>query len=503
MSSVLPIWAKPKVTISYSKSYVKEVREDINTAIEKMETMLEEQYEKAKKEIKQEIKNRNWDYEYTMQDFENQGNPYANMDYTSVIAAYATILEESSDGLFYDVPILSVKAYGEKVPGDDKRQYGHTVFTLMSANDIFSFYGLDPENEDLKERFNTRMQIINDVLDGSNLGQNLFVKTIESVQSDDTSEEVYAAFIPEGLDEERNAIVHTALTLVGQIPYEWGGKPSGPEYDYSWWTFDEETGAQKGLDCSGFVQWVFMTVGYPSQVTDMLGFTGNIAEDLEPISEDELKPGDIGLMNETKSTMNHTGIYLGNGKWIHCSSSANTVVVNDGCFSYYRRAPVGSMVDGNTPTLYSFNRYTIKLQYTENSNTNSEANDVYLLARIMQHEAGGEGYNGWAAVGEVVMNRVKSTKFPDTVADVVYQNGQFENFTEEVAESITPKSEILSCAAAVYAGQIRIFDNENVLYFKNPMITDGISAATKEDWGTHKWYCSVGHHAFYTEEVSN
>ena len=499
MSSVLPIWATPKITISYSKSYVKEVRSDIYDAIDKMEEMLDEQYVEAKEEIKQQIKDKNWDYEYTMQDFENQGNPYSGMDYTSIIAAYTTALEESSSGYFYDIPILSVKAYGEKVPGDTKRQYGRSVFSLMSANDIFSYCGLDIKDPELLERFNTRTQIINDVLDGSNLGQNIFVKTIEGVQSDDTNEEIYAAYIPTGLDDERNAIVHTALSLVGQIPYEWGGKPDGPEYDYSWWTFDEETGVQKGLDCSGFVQWVYMTVGYPSDVTTSLGFTGSIATDLEEISEDKLQPGDIGLMNETQSSMNHTGIYLGNGKWIHCASSAGTVVVNDGCFSYFRRAPIGTMVDGNTPKLYSFNRYTVKLQYTENISNGSSASDVYLLAKLMQHEAEGEGYNGWAAVGEVVMNRIKSDRFPNTVSEVVFEEGQFENFTEETAETIIPKSEIISCAAAVYAGQIRIFDNEDVLFFKNPMLTDDISASEKQDWGEYKWYCSVGHHAFYTE----
>lgn len=496
-SQVLPIWAKPKVTVSYSKSYIKEVRNDITDVIESMEEMLTKQYNNARDSVKKEIKANSWDYEYTMQSFDDQGNPYANMDYTSIVSAYTTILEDGNSSFyFYDLPILSVQTYEKDVPGDEERKYGEVEFSLMSANDLFSYFGMNPSDERLMEKFNTRTNLINDVLDGSNLGQNILVKTIENVQSEDTDEDTYSRYIPRGLDEERSAIIQTALTLVGQVPYQWGGKPDGPEYDHSWWTFNEETGTQKGLDCSGFVQWVFMTVGYPEEVTDLLSYTGNIVSNLEEINKDELEPGDIGLMNETQSSMNHTGIYLGNGKWIHCSSSDNTVVVNDGCFKYYRKAPEWNNVDAITPKMYIFNRYSVNVYYTEENEMQGREYDIYLLAKLMQHEAEGEGYNGWAAVGEVVMNRVKSNQFPNTVSEVVFAENQFEGFKESV-DTIIPKAEIISCAAAVYAGQVKILGNENVLFFRNPMITDGISASVEKDWGQYKWYCNIGHHAFY------
>lgn len=51
--------------------------------------------------------------------------------------------------------------------------------------------------------------------------------------------------------------------------------------------------------------------------------------------------------------------------------------------------------------------------------------DAYLLAAIIQCEADGEPYEGKLAVGSVVMNRVKSSRFPNTVTGVIYQNGQF------------------------------------------------------------------------------
>lgn len=51
--------------------------------------------------------------------------------------------------------------------------------------------------------------------------------------------------------------------------------------------------------------------------------------------------------------------------------------------------------------------------------------DRKLLANIIYCEAGGEPYEGKLAVGSVVINRVLSSKFPDTVVGVVYQRGQF------------------------------------------------------------------------------
>lgn len=56
--------------------------------------------------------------------------------------------------------------------------------------------------------------------------------------------------------------------------------------------------------------------------------------------------------------------------------------------------------------------------------------NVYLLARIISAEARGESYTGQVAVGAVVMNRVKSTKFPNTLAGVIYQPGAFTAVTD-------------------------------------------------------------------------
>ena len=55
----------------------------------------------------------------------------------------------------------------------------------------------------------------------------------------------------------------------------------------------------------------------------------------------------------------------------------------------------------------------------------TDADTVMLLAALIQCEAGGESYEGQLAVGAVVMNRVRSTAYPDSVHGVIYASGQF------------------------------------------------------------------------------
>lgn len=64
------------------------------------------------------------------------------------------------------------------------------------------------------------------------------------------------------------------------------------------------------------------------------------------------------------------------------------------------------------------------------SKSASGADMTELLARLINGEARGESYIGQVAVGAVVMNRVKSSKFPNTITGVIYQKGQFTCVTD-------------------------------------------------------------------------
>lgn len=82
-----------------------------------------------------------------------------------------------------------------------------------------------------------------------------------------------------------------------------------------------------GFDCSGFVQYVFRNFGIRLERTaaDMAATNG------VRISSNELKPGDLVFLdtNGGRNYINHVGIYLGNGKYIHASSARGCVTISD------------------------------------------------------------------------------------------------------------------------------------------------------------------------------
>ena len=141
--------------------------------------------------------------------------------------------------------------------------------------------------------------------------------------------------IPEDLPEERKKILETAYSLVGKVGYFWGGKSYAIGWDNRWGQAtkvtsegSKTTGTTRpfGLDCSGFVDWVFNNAH-----SYLVGHGGGAATQYSyctPISWGEALPGDLVFY----PACTHVGIYAGideNGKImvIHCASGYNNVVV--------------------------------------------------------------------------------------------------------------------------------------------------------------------------------
>ena len=83
--------------------------------------------------------------------------------------------------------------------------------------------------------------------------------------------------------------------------------------------------------------------------------------------------------------------------------------------------------------IYSFVIVYAQTQKVESSISTDKVsgdNMVELLARLINGEARGEPYIGQVAVGAVIMNRVKDPSFPNTIAGVIYQKGQFSCVTD-------------------------------------------------------------------------
>lgn len=110
------------------------------------------------------------------------------------------------------------------------------------------------------------------------------------------------------------------------------------------------------------------------------------------------------------------------------------------------------------------------------------ASDAAMLAALIQCEAGGESYEGKLAVGSVVMNRVDSSYFPDTVVCVIYQSGQFSPVASGRFAVVLSSGADASCVQAateVLAGTRTL----NCLYFRR---NNGLINGTV-----------IGNHVFY------
>lgn len=114
------------------------------------------------------------------------------------------------------------------------------------------------------------------------------------------------------------------------------------------------------------------------------------------------------------------------------------------------------------------------------------AEELDLLARIVEAEAKDQPYEGRIAVANVVLNRVDSSKFPNTIYDVVYAKNQFSPVR---TGEINKKASELSVKAAVEAFEGR--EITDALYFNATWVT-GSWASRNRDFcmklGTHVFY---------------
>ncbi|GFI60886.1 spore cortex-lytic enzyme [Clostridiales bacterium] len=90
--------------------------------------------------------------------------------------------------------------------------------------------------------------------------------------------------------------------------------------------------------------------------------------------------------------------------------------------------------------------------------------ELYTLASVIHGEGRGEPYTGQVAIGAVVLNRVESDKFPNTIAEVVYQSGAFDSVRDGQINMIPNETAIMAARDVLNGWD----PTDGALYFWNP-----------------------------------
>lgn len=120
------------------------------------------------------------------------------------------------------------------------------------------------------------------------------------------------------------------------------------------------------------------------------------------------------------------------------------------------------------------------------SSSSNNSSNVNLLARVVYGEARGEPYTGQVAVAAVVLNRVKSSKFPNSISGVVYQSGAFDAVADGQI-NMTPDTTAKKAAQDALNGWDPSY---GAIYYFNP------STATNKWIWSRPMTVTIGKHRF-------
>lgn len=118
----------------------------------------------------------------------------------------------------------------------------------------------------------------------------------------------------------------------------------------------------------------------------------------------------------------------------------------------------------------------------------SSNSDIQLMARAINGEARGEPYEGQVAVGAVILNRVKSSKFPNSISGVIYEPGAFTAVSD--GQINTPISEGATVFKAAQDAMNGWDPTGGCLYYFNP------STATNKWIWSRPLVKTIGKHRF-------
>ena len=265
-------------------------------------------------------------------------------DWTDVLAVFAVKNAGTDDGVdvatldadrvdrlkavFWDMTAISSEVETIDHPGEGEDEGWteyilHITITAKSEADMRQDYALT------SQQINALDELLSDRAALSALAEDLTVTRADARELLDA--------LPDDLDPERYAVVEAACSLVGKVNYHWGGKSLVLGWDSRWGQLQKvtadgnsTTGTYRpyGLDCSGFVDWVFYNATGGAYYPGHGGGATMQHSYCTPISWEDALPGDLVFYADDE----HVGIVGGrdaDGKLliVHCASSHNCVVI--------------------------------------------------------------------------------------------------------------------------------------------------------------------------------
>ena len=321
-------------------------------------------YDGALAEVERIIADGGYDYDLSMEALVNYGLVSADYDTCYTLAAYSASMEQRgaikadmeakllavADRMFLvtsEEKETTVTVEGENGESTEETvKYVQCTIHPFDQSVILSAFGIDAAAQ--YDQF--QITCGDAILNMSNaLKMTLYGTLTDGMVPPLTDAELNDFLAALECSGARKELMRAALSLVGRVPYFWGGK-SGPGWNEAWNTPRLVTAAGSsssgtirpyGLDCTGFTDWVYQTaLGVSLYEGSWLQWDNTYA-----ITEAELLPGDLGFMAVPGTVpVNHTLLYAGrdaagNQMWVHCSASAGGVVLNSPTYvTQFRRA---------------------------------------------------------------------------------------------------------------------------------------------------------------------
>lgn len=281
---------------------------------------------------------------------DNAGSASMVANWDEVLAVYAVLVVTDPDNpmevatlddkkieklkkVFWDMNHISYSV-DEVVIGTDEQTdepITETVLTITvstsTADDMISYYGFNSEQiAQVRELLQPEFAELFLRLTGNYVDITLSAEEIAAIMET----------LPDDLSEKRKEVILTAYSLLDKVKYFWGGKSLVLGWDSRWGTpmrvtADDSptTGSVRpfGLDCSGFVDWVFYNA-YGGEY--IIGHGGGAADQYsycDAIAWNSAQPGDLVFYPDSE----HVGIVVKNDAGtltiIHCASGYNNVVM--------------------------------------------------------------------------------------------------------------------------------------------------------------------------------